>query len=180
MIASYSWLTLVKINEVSGVKLDLASGVSPIQNPAPLVLEVDRSFDGTKEGLLDSKPHVLETALSVRGGSTCVVEGEATLSNWDTSLEIDVHALRPLSPAEGEDQFYKDNSVEVGGQRFYDQYQRNIWDWNSSRGKEVHFRRRFRNELPARSGRLALRVWNNSKSPTKGLIRIYAQCSRPK
>jgi hypothetical protein len=179
MTVSFVWLTLDRIHKASGVKYDLASDVTSIQQSAAPVLKIDQTFASKKGRYSDYPPDVLDTSFRVPLGGTCVVEGEATLTNWRTDLEINVHGRRPLTAAEETEASYA-HSVLVGGHRFFDSYQGNIWYWTSSHGKIVHFRLRFHNELSAPTAWLEMRVWNMSDDAARLAIVMYAKCSKPK
>jgi hypothetical protein len=179
MAVSFIWLTHDRITKASGVKFDEASDVASIQQSAAQVLKIDQTFASKKGRYSDYPPDVLDTSFRVPLGGTCVVEGEATLTNWHTDLEINVHGRRPLTAAEETEASYA-HSVLVGGHRFFDSYQGDIWYWNSSHGKIVHFRRRFHiDELPAPTAYLAMRVWNMSYDAARAAVVMYAKCSKP-
>jgi len=178
LVVSYLLLTANKIEALSGPKFDLADNVPNIQNAGSPVLEIDEAFKKNADLLGLDTPEVRDSSITVRRNATCVVEGMVTFFNWDTSFEINLHEFRMLSAAELKDEFYQRESVEYGGKRFFDDYQREIWDWNSSHGKQVTFLRQFRNKLSTPTARLAVRVWNQSDQPARVVSKLYAECSQ--
>jgi hypothetical protein len=177
MVASFTWPTVSEIINLSRSTSDFATGTNPIRDHSVPVLDINQTIKEAWYPTIPATPGSLtpytysafppkmgvgefDIALSVSPAAVCVIEGEATLSDWNMYLTIYLYEPRP--PPEAAEK-------EVP--------QMIIWNWRAKDGKEVRFRRRFRNYLPPGKTKFLLRVTNESTSPHPVMVKMYGQCS---
>lgn len=88
-------------------------------------------------------------------------------------MAVDLYSSRPLAPREKPTD-YEDSRLE-GDKWLVDETHSPIWNWKSSDGKTVSFRRMVHNK--DRRSAAMFSVWNESSAPTEVRGKIKAVCT---
>ena len=113
-------------------------------------------------------PDVIDSGILIANAAVWTVDGQAEISSWQgVAIGLHLHhtPLENGPPYQTGRQWAESKNGTEHLDRddlYYHQNVQEIWTWEGERGKSVHFRHRFSNNLPDTKAGLALYVWNQN------------------
>jgi hypothetical protein len=168
IILAQNWLIMRSIQKVAQPQLDLQPTSSAFWSIKPVraIFKIDDDVTQPAKdfGVLTPPPVTTDPKISLPPGAHCLMEGEFTFGNWNTTINASLHDI--TDPHFGDFDFDMNvpNHMKLGEDFIVGGLHREIWEWYSPHGTTVSFQREFANRF-ARPAALLIRIWNGSSTP---------------